>query len=179
MDHYEFFVAAERKYAIALAHYEVAEHATEVVVGLKALTEADHRIQLKKLKLRDDMNRIARSIRKLCDPEWTPGHIKPLHVRTKTRKAGEVSKAAYAIMRQEQREMSSWELAALVAERLGVAEAGNTEMTKIAVAIRSAMERRAQDDQIIKHPGKPIRWSIKPLASRASARARPTPARMA
>lgn len=168
MEHYEFLLAAERKYAIALARYEAAEQATETIVGLKALAAADLRIQAERKKLREEMERITVSIRRLCDPDWTPGHIKPLHLRKSTRRAGDVSKMAYRIMREQQRMMGSRELAKLVAPRLGVQDAGGKELLKLDVAIRNAFERRVQAGQMVLHEGRPMRWSIRSLAAPGS-----------
>lgn len=165
MDHYEFLVAAERRYAIALGHYEVAEYAIETVVGLKALDEADVKIVAKKARLKAEMERIAGTIRRLWDPEWTPGHIRPLHLRKKTRRAGEVSKLTYRVMREEKRPMTTTELAHSVAARLAVAE--GRQITRLGYAIHQALDRRAKAGQIIKEPSKPIRWSIKPPEPRA------------
>jgi hypothetical protein len=81
MDHYQFLVAVERKYALALGRYDAAEHATEVIGGVKALAEADLRIRAEKKKLKAEMERIAASIRSVCDPEWTPGQLKGCDVR--------------------------------------------------------------------------------------------------
>ena len=70
MDHAHFLVALERKYAIALGHYEVAEHATETIVGLKALAQADGRIQAERKRLNAEMERIADAIRRVVDRAW-------------------------------------------------------------------------------------------------------------
>jgi hypothetical protein len=177
MDHYQFLVATERKYAIALAKYEVAEHATETLVGLKAIEDADARIQRERAKLKAEMERIAGTIRRLCDPEWTPDHVRPLHLRKMPNRAGEISKLTYRIMREEKRSLSSWELAHLVGARLGLRDGDGVR--RLAYAIHHALDRRTAAGQVIKEPTKPIRWSIKPpehRASSASATVRPIPA---
>jgi len=169
MDHYEFLLAAERKYAIALGRYEVAEHAVETLVGLKAIEEADLRIQRERAKLKTEMERIAGTIRRLSDPDWTPDHIRPLQLLKSPRRAGEVSKLTYRIMREEKPSHTTNELAHKVAAKLGVAD--SRQIARLRSAIHNALDSRATAGQVIKEPTKPIRWSIKPRELRASASA--------
>jgi hypothetical protein len=100
----EILIAVERHYAVALGKYEVAEHAIEGVVGLKAVIEADARIRVEKKTLKVKMDRITYLIRAQVDPDWEPGHIRPVQPHKCVDRTGPVSRTAYgALTRWAQR----------------------------------------------------------------------------
>lgn len=120
---HESLVALERDYRIVMSKYERAELATATIVGVKMVAEADRRIQAEKRVLREKMDKIDYLIRLQVDPEWTPHHLTPLHVRTRKRK-GSISKEAYTVWRAATEPLKTREIAHLAASALGVTYAG-------------------------------------------------------
>lgn len=155
-----FFTEMERQYAVLLGRYQVAEHATETIVGLKALTEADARISKERRGLQQKMDRIVVQIQGQCDPDWTPDHIRPVVERTQNDRRGEISKAAYKVLKGAPRPLKTREIAHAVAPLLGLVEPDEREMARIDVAIYTAMKRRLKEGMVVCE-GKPIQWSIK------------------
>lgn len=156
----EIRVKLERDYAIALSRYERAEMATETVVGLAALKAADARIIAERKVLREKMERLSYLLRLQVDPEWTDAHIRPLHVRTSDRQ-GQISKAAYRVLRAATEPLKTREVARLVAPMLGV-EMVEREIKRIDIAIYSAFKRRLEEGTIERIEGPPVRWFTQP-----------------
>lgn len=164
-------VSLERHYALALGKFEIAEHAIEDVIGLKAVIEADARIQIEKKKLKVKMDRIAYLIRVQVDPDWEPGHIRPIHLRNKSRRQGEVSKAAYRVLKEAPSPLRVREIAHLIAPEVGADNADYIQMNRLASALDSALNRRLEDGMVTHDGGTPKRWSFRPLDARRQASA--------
>lgn len=165
----EVLVALERQYALALAKYEVAEHAIEGVIGLKAVGEADARVQVEKRKLKVKMERITYLIRVQVDPEWEPGHIRPIHQKKNPSRQGEISKAAYRVLKTATGPLRVREIAHLVAPQIGVDNADHLQINRLHNAINDTLNRRLKDDMVVHDSGTPKRWSIKQRRWQAAA----------
>lgn len=174
----EVLVALERDYAIALGKYENAERAIETVIGLAAIEAADRRITAEKKILREKMERITSLIRHQVDPEWDAGHVRPIQPRAKSERHGEVSKAAYRVLKSAGGPLRVREIAHLVAAQLGVDSADYRQINRLDSLISTTLNRRLKDDMVVNDGGAPRRWSIKPPLARrepgASASTRPT-----
>jgi hypothetical protein len=155
-----FVIEMEKQYAIALGQYEVAEHAVEPIVGLKALAEADARITAKKRALREKMDRISLQIRLQYDPEWEPGHIRPILERERHDRRGEIAKAAYKVLKQASGPMKTREIARAAAPLLGLVDPDEREMARVGSAVYTTMQRRLREGMVTCE-GSPARWSIK------------------
>lgn len=167
----EIRASLERQYAIALGHFEAAERAVETIVGLKAMIEADARITAEKKKLREKMDRIAHLLRVQVDPDWEPGHIRPIRPRKTVRRQGALSIAAYKALKVAKAPLKTREIANLIAPELGVAPSDYRQINRIDVAVRAALLARAKDGMVVLHEGSPARWSIKRIDPREQARA--------
>lgn len=174
----EVLVALERDYAIALGKYENAERAIETVIGLTAIEAADRRITAEKKILREKMERITGLIRLQVDPEWEPGHIRPIQPRAKSERHGEVSKAAYRVLKSAGGPLRVREIAHLVAPQLGVDSSDYRQINRLDSLISTTLVRREKDGMVFHDGGKPRRWSKEPpsdhAASAASASTLPT-----
>jgi hypothetical protein len=158
----EILISLERQYAIALGHFEVAEHAIEPVIGLKAVIAEDARIQVEKKKLKLKMERLAHLIKVQVDPDWHPGHIRPIQPRKRSDRRGEVSKAAYRVLKTATTPMRVREIAHLVAAQLGMENPHYTEINKLDSLIHVTLNGRLKDDMVMHDGGTPKRWSVKP-----------------
>ena len=161
-----FVVAMERQYAIALGRYETAEHAVETVVGLKGVIAADLRIASQKRALTEKMERISLQIRLQYDPEWEPGHIRPIQPRGKYRPKGEISTAVYRVLKGATQPMRLREIAHLVAPQVGIENADYLQINKLGAVVNGTLQRRLKDGMVVHDGGAPMRWSIKPPAAR-------------
>lgn len=148
----------ERDYRICMSRYERAELATETIVGLKALAEADRRIQAERRVLKEKMERLDYLLRLQVDPLWNPDHLTPLH-RHRTGRQGAISKAAYRVLKSAIEPMPVRAVARLVAAELGV-EATEREINRLDVAIHGSMKRRLADGEVEKVDGRPTRWRV-------------------
>lgn len=154
-------VQLERDYAIALSQYERAEEATETIVGRKALEEADRQIIARRKALKEKMERISYLIRAQVDPEWTPGHIRPHHVR-KTERRGGIAKAAYKVLKAAAEPLKTREIARLVAPVLGVDPSDLKAIMRLDVAIHSTLTARHSEGEVERIEGPPVRWRVRP-----------------
>lgn len=166
-----FLVAMERQYAIALGWFEVTEHAAETVVGLKALIEADARVTAEKRRLKEKMERIALQIRTQCDLEWEPGHIRPIKPRRRSDRQGEISKAAYRVMKASNEPLRVREIAHLVAPQLGVDNADYLKINRLHSAIDGTLNARLKEGMVVHDGGTPKRWSVRAIDARRQAQA--------
>lgn len=155
-----FLAQLERRYAITLGEYEFAERPTEKIVGLKALAQADVRITAEKVKLKARLERIADTIRRLYEPDWTPGHIQPVRPQGTVRRAGELSKKAYVVLRDAKAPMTTREVTKIVVAGLGLVNPDSRAVDIIHNSLHATFGRRAKDGEIVRHEGKPIRWSV-------------------
>jgi hypothetical protein len=151
----------ERDYAILLSKYERAEIAVETIVGLQALEAADRRIAAQRKVWREKMDKLSYLLRLQVDPEWTDGHIRPLHER-KSRAKGDISKAAYRILKAAREPLKTFEIARLVAPSVGVDQADFRAIAKINSSVSGALTRRADEGMVDRFEGPPIRWAVRP-----------------
>lgn len=156
---HEIRIALERDYRLALGEYERAEMPTETIVGLKALAEADRRIQARKRVLREKMERLDYLLRLQVDPEWTPHHLTPLHPR-KTRRKGVIAKAAYQTLRRRNEPMTTREISKAIASEMEVDVSDNGAMGKLDSAVRTSMKERVSDGVVVEIEGRPTRWQV-------------------
>lgn len=163
---YEIRVALERDYALALGRYENAERAIETVVGLAAIEAADRRITAEKKILREKMERLTYLLRAQVDPEWDPGSVRPIQPRKTSERQGEISKAAYRVLKSATGPLRVREIAHLVAPQVGIDKADYLQINKLHYAIDGALNRRLKDGMVVHDEGTPKRWSFKPLSAR-------------
>jgi hypothetical protein len=154
-------VKLERDYAIALSRYERAEIAVESVVGLVALEAADKRITAYRQVLKEKMARLSYLLRLQVDPEWTDDHIQPLHER-KSRRQGQISRAAYRVLKAARTPLKTHEIAHLVAPSLDVDRTDHRAISKISSAIAGTLTRRWEEGMVERLEGPPIRWAVQP-----------------
>jgi len=154
----EIRVKLERDYAICMSRYERAELATETLVGVKAIAEADRRIQAERRVLKEKMAKLDYLLRSQVDALWTPHHLTPLHTHRPGRQ-GAISKSAYRVLKAATEPMPVRAIARIVAEDLGV-EATEREIARLDVAIHGSMKRRLADGEVEKVEGKPTRWRV-------------------
>lgn len=148
----------ERDYRICMSRYERAEMASETVVGLKMLEQADKKIVAERRVLAEKMEKISYLIRVQVDPEWTPGHLSPLHVHRKA-KRGVFANAAYRVLKAAKEPLSVRAIAKLAAVNLGLKPTGS-EMDRLATTIAGCMRRRLVDGDVEKIEGDPVRWQV-------------------
>lgn len=156
---HEIRIALERDYRLALGEYERAEMPTETIVGLKALAEADRRIQARKKVLKEKMKRLDYLLRLQVDPEWTPHHLTPLYPR-KTRRKGVIAKAAYQTLRRRNESMTTREISKAIASEMEVDDSDNGAMGKLDSAVRTSMKERVGDGFVVEIEGRPTRWQV-------------------
>lgn len=156
---HEIRIAHERSYRLALGEYERAEMPTETIVGLKALAEADRRIQAHKKVLREKMKHLDYLLRSLVDPEWTPHHLTPLHPR-KTRRKGSIAKAAYQALRRSSEPMTTREISKTIGGALQVDTTDQRAVNQLDNAVRTSMKERVGDGAVLEIEGRPTRWQM-------------------
>lgn len=166
-------VELERQYAIALSRYQRAELATETIVGVKAVAEADRRICAERRVLQEKMDKIDYLIRLQHDPLWDRHSIAPLHPRTLRRK-GTINKAAYKVLRAAKEPMTCREVARAIAAEFEVDSADYRAINKLDSAIHTDFKRRLEDGDLEKIGEKPSRWRVpckrwSPPSTRAAA----------
>ena len=149
---HEIRVALERDYRLALGEYERAEMPTETIVGLKALGEADRRIQARKKVLKEKMERLDNLLRLQVDPEWTPHHLTPLHPR-KTRRKGSIAKASYHALRRSSEPMTTREISKTIAGALQIDTTDQRAMNQLDNAVRTSMKERVGDGAVLEIEG--------------------------
>lgn len=155
----EIRIKLERDYRIAMSQYERAELAVETIIGVKALAKADEAIQARKRVLKEKMERLDYLIRLQVDPEWTPHHLTPLHIRRK-RPKGSIAKAAYQALRQAAQPMKTREISKTIADQLGVDVGDVRALDKLDNAVRTSMKERVSDGVVEEVDGKPTRWQV-------------------
>lgn len=155
----EIRIALERDYRLALGEYERAEMPTETIVGLKALAEADRRIQARKKVLKEKMKRLDYLLRLQVDPEWTPHHLTPLHPR-KTRRKGAIAKAAYQTLRRSEEPMTTREISKVIADALEIDTSDQRAVNQLDNAVRTSMKERIIDGVVVEMEGRPTRWQV-------------------
>ncbi len=151
--------ALERDYCLALGEYERAEWPTEKIVGLKALAEADRRIQARKKVLKEKMERLDYLLRLHVNSLWTPDHLTPLYPR-KTRRRGEIAKAAYQALRRLKEPMTTREISKAIAGALEIDVGDNGAINKLDNAVRTSMKERVKDGAVMEIEGCPTRWQL-------------------
>ncbi len=156
----EIRVKLERDYRIAMSKYERAELAVETIVGLKALAEADAAIQARKRVLKEKMERIDYLIRLQVDPEWTPHHLTPLHVRRKRQK-GSIAKAAYQALRKATEPMKVRDVSLAIAPGLNIDPKDSRALSRLDAAIRASFQEAVKDDAVEEVAGRPTRWRVR------------------
>jgi hypothetical protein len=162
----EILASLERQYAITLGHYEVAEHAVEPLVGLKAVIAEDDRIQARKRILREKMDRITYLLRVQVDPEWEPGHVRPIYQKRRLGGKSYIAKAAYRVLKAAEEPLRVREIAHLVAPMVGLDKPDNAAMARLHSAIDWTLNARLKDDMVFNDGGTPKRWSFKPPMAR-------------
>ncbi len=155
----EIRIAHERSYRLALGEYERAEEPTEVIVGLKALAEADQSIQARRRVLRERMVHLDHLLRSLVDPEWTPHHLTPLHPR-KTRRKGSIAKAAYQALRRSSEPMTTREISKTIGGALQIDTKDQRAVNQLDNAVRTSMKERVGDGAVLEIEGRPTRWQM-------------------
>lgn len=154
-------VKLEREYAICMSRYERAELAVEPLVGRAMIEAADKRIIAERKVLKEKMDKIDYLIRIQVDPEWTPHHIVPLHAHQKGRQ-GQISKAAYRVLKAASGPLSTRQIARLVAPMLGVeVDRNENEISRIDNAVASALKKRCADGMVELIEGKPRCWLVR------------------
>lgn len=155
----EIRVKLERDYRICMSRYERAELATETIVGLKALAEADHRIRAERRVLKEKMEKLDYLLRLQVDPDWTPDHLTPLHIRKHGRR-GEIGKAAYKVLKAANESMTVREITHAIAPNLNVARSDYRAINKLHSAVDASLQRRLKEGEVEKFEGKPSRWRV-------------------
>lgn len=170
----------EDRYAKLLGELKVVEMQAESAVGLKAIVEAEERIDREKIEIRHRMDQIRANIRSLYDADWEPFLLAPKLPKPKE-KYPLVGRRAYAILRKHGGWMKPQELAHLVMAEMGV-EPDYRLANKFAVTIRGGLTQRVREGWAEKR-GEPAEYRIKlrpPLRPPvASANSLPTPWRPA
>lgn len=156
---HEILVKLERDYRICMSRYERAELATETIVGVKALADADRRIQAERKMLSEKMGRIDYLIRAQVDVEWTPEHLTPLHVPKRERR-GEIAKATFRVLKASAKQMKVREIAHAIAPTLGIDRNDHRAIDKLHSAVDGSLQRRLKDGEVEKIEGKPSRWRV-------------------
>ena len=163
----------ERRYALALGHYETAAHGKETIIGLKALSDSNAKVAARQSKYRAIMEDIARQIHDRYDPSWTAGHIKPIRASKNQTGGGLISRLAYAAMRKSGIPMTTAEIADVVAVELEVDASNSRVMKKLNVTIHNTFNARLKDGMLLRLDETPVTWAIIPMPERrASAAAR-------
>jgi hypothetical protein len=156
----EILVSLERHYALALGRYENAERAIEPVVGLKAVVAEDERIQAEKKKLKEKMERITYLIRVQIDPDWEPGHIRPVIPKVNKNRQGKIARAAYKVLKEAKEPLRVREIAHRVAIEMGLEKPDHLQINKLDSAIHGTLTNRLKDGMVVHDGGTPKRWSI-------------------
>lgn len=154
---HEILVALERDYRIAMSKYERAEMAVETIVGVKMLASADQRIQAQKRALKEKMDRLDYLIRSQVDPEWTPHHLTPLHVRRK-RPKGSIAKAAYQTLRTASEPMKVRDVSLAIATGLDIDPTDSRAMSRLDATIRDSFQDIVKEGAVEEVAGRPTRW---------------------
>jgi hypothetical protein len=148
-----------KKYARLLGDYEIAEQEIEPVVGLDAILAATARIDQRKAEITETLAALEIVIW-LFDPNWDPARVNPRHTRPHIRKNGEISRTAYAVMRDAGRSMSGREIAKKVAEKFEIQLPNERELARIESSILNVFTMRI-GETVELHEGSPRRWSLK------------------
>lgn len=156
----EILAAHERSYRICMSHYERAELAVETIIGVKALAKADEAIQARKRVLKEKMQKLDYLIRSQVDPEWTPHHLTPLHVRRKRQK-GSIAKAAYQALRKATEPMKVRDVSLAIAPGLNIDAKDSRALSRLDAAIRASFQEAVKDDAVEKVAGRPTRWQVR------------------
>ena len=149
----------EREYALLLGRYETAEIATETIVGLAALEAADRKITAEKVRLRDQMDGIAHTIRTQLNSRWQPYHIRALV--PSRQKRGNIAKAAYQALKKAGRPLTATEIAKLIAPPYGVSAEDTRAIAKLHAQITASLEKWVKEGRIQVTRQKPALWSLR------------------
>lgn len=157
---HEILAAQERSYRICMSQYERAELAVETIIGVKALAEADAAIQARKRVLKEKMEKIDYLIRLQVDPEWTPHHLTPLHIRRRRAK-GSIAKAAYQALRKATEPMKVRDVSLTIAPGLNIDPKDSRALSRLDAAIRASFQEAIKDDAVEEVAGRPTRWQVR------------------
>lgn len=147
----------EREYALLLGRYETAEIAIEGVVGMAAVEAADRAITAEKAELRDQMDRIAHTIRTKFNHRWQPYHIRPLHPRVKR---GDYSRAGFEVIKTADRPLTTTEITERVALAQGIDRDDLRAFRKLYASIRKSLMQSEKDRALERIDGSPELWQL-------------------
>ena len=148
----------ERKYAHLLGDLAAVERQIEDIVGLPAIIAATDLIDRRKAEINEKLEAIETVIW-LFDESWDPANVTPIPPRSAKRKTGEISRAAYGILRESPIPLSTRDVAKRVAEQFGVE--GEREVASIDSAVAGAFTKRLGRGLYL-HEGIPRRWASFP-----------------
>jgi len=133
--------ALTKKYSKLLGEFEFAERQVGDAFGLKAIIAATERSDRRKREIEEQLEALETVIW-LFDPEWDPALAEPNYPRMPHKKPGEISKAAYCVLREAESPMTSREIAKIVAARLGYRELAERDLARIDSAVYTAFAAR-------------------------------------
>lgn len=158
----------ENKYARLMGAYLVIDHEVEPVVGMPAIIEKQLEIENRKKKMLADLRAMAIVIRQF-EPDWNHEAVKPIHTRPRHRKFGDGAKATYRVLRKATEPLSQWSIAKALVHELGITDPGERTLYQLSSVAYGNCRRGLERGMIERHEGKPIKYSLKPRPSRATA----------
>ena len=149
-----------RKYAQLVGEYEFAERPSEDAIGLDSIIEATIHCDAHKKEINDKLAAIETVIW-MFDPSWNPATVRPNYPKTRYDRPGAISRAAYAILGEAPRPLTTREIAKLVVTRLNIENPVERDVARIESAVHGSLSgREGKTIQAVSR--NPIRWALIP-----------------
>jgi hypothetical protein len=146
------------KYARLKGELQIIEKLAEDANGVAEIDEAIGRVDKRRSEIEDALMHIEEVIW-LFDKNWDPAAVRPIRLQRVKFQPGAISKAAYDVLRQAGRPMSTREIAKVIAPILGIDDLTETTLAPIDIALASNLPRKL--DSILMEPGPPRMWSVR------------------
>ena len=162
----------ENKYARLMGDLETIDFEIEPITGIAAIIDKQIEIHNRKQKMLAQARAWTVAIRAF-EPDWNPEEVKAIRTKPRIRKHGAGAKAAYKVLKNADRPLTTWEIGKGIAIELGQTAPDHRERSRLANIANGACQRSLKRGLVERHDGVPIRWSIRQRPS-AFASSQPT-----
>jgi len=157
----------ENKYARLMGDLQVIDFEIEPITGIAAIIDKQIEIQNRKRKMLEKARALTTAIRAF-EPDWDPEKVKAIRTKPRIRRHGEGAKAAYRVLKNAERPLTTWEIGKRMAIELGQIAPDHRERSRLASTANGACQRSLKRGLVDRHEGTPIRWSVRRRPSAAA-----------
>jgi hypothetical protein len=115
-------------------------------------------------KIKEDLPHIAYVVR-LYDPTWDPASAKPIRPHTKHRATpkprGGWALAMLTVLRGTHEPLTVTEIVEAICDQHDIINETVSDRQRCHTAVTGALRTRSRQGLVIKHDGRPVRWSLK------------------